>query len=255
MAGRFEVTVLIFTSLFLHFSLSQEAEVTCGECDKSTCPSVEGCPSGVVADPCGCCDVCARGLGELCDPPAAPHRFGSCGEYLTCAGRSDLRNSQETTCQCQERTPVCGTNKVTYSTLCDLLAQVTHNPGLEVAVRGPCLAAPLIRSRPEDKERPPGSILVLDCEALGHPTPSITWRLTTIDGTSTELPGDNPAFAVQVRGGPESNMITGWVQIMRISQSTIGVYSCVATNSEGQAQASATVSLLKKDDNDHTNAV
>nr|AOC31985.1 insulin-like peptide binding protein [Callinectes sapidus] len=255
MAGQAGVRAVIFLCLFLPFSLSQDAEVSCGECDKSTCPSVASCTSGVVTDPCGCCDVCARGLGELCDTPGSNHQFGSCGEYLRCAGRTDLQNSQETTCQCQEDTAVCGTDNVTYPTLCDLLAKVKDVPDLEVAVRGPCLAAPVIRSRPEDKERPVGSILVLDCEAAGHPTPSISWRLTTVDGTSTELPGDNPSFAVQVRGGPENNMITGWVQIMKITEDTAGVYSCVATNSEGVTQASATVSLVKKEVNDHENAV
>lgn len=255
MAGKMSPARVIFLALCIQFSLSQEVAVTCGECDKSTCPSVSSCPSGVVSDPCGCCDVCARSLGELCDQGGTPHRFGTCGEYLKCAARIDLPDSQETTCQCEEQSAVCGTDKVTYPTLCDLLANVKHNPDLEVAVRGPCLAAPTIRSRPEDKERPLGSILVLDCEAVGHPTPAITWRLTTTDGTSKELPGDNPSFAVQVRGGPEANMITGWVQIMRINEDTTGVYSCVATNSEGVAQASATVSLLNKDAGDHVNSV
>ncbi|KAK8379283.1 hypothetical protein O3P69_019270 [Scylla paramamosain] len=148
MAGRTELSLVIFACLFFQFSLSQDLNVTCGECDKSVCPSVDSCPSGVVSDPCGCCDVCARVLGELCDLEGGSHQFGTCGEYLTCAARSDLQDSQESTCQCQEQMPVCGTDKVTYPTLCDLLAKVKDNPELEVAVRGPLSGSPHYKVTP-----------------------------------------------------------------------------------------------------------
>nr|ART33388.1 insulin-like peptide binding protein [Chaceon quinquedens] len=250
-----EVVLLICASLLLPFTAAQDSGVTCGECDKSKCPNVDDCPSGVMQDPCGCCDLCARGLGQLCDFDNTGHVFGTCGEYLKCTTRTDIQDSQEATCQCQEQTQVCGTDKVTYPTLCHLLAKVQDLPGLEVAVRGPCMAAPTIRSKPEDKMRPMDSFLVLDCEASGYPVPTISWRLSKLDGTSLELPGDNPAFAVQVRGGPENSMVTGWVQIMKITEESLGVYSCLATNSEGEAQASATVSELKPDSNIHENTI
>ncbi|XP_050699807.1 insulin-like growth factor-binding protein-related protein 1 isoform X2 [Eriocheir sinensis] len=256
MAGSKEWWVIPLT-LFLTLSLShaQDAPEPCGECD-STCPDVTTCKYGVVKDVCGCCEVCARGLGQRCDEPynvhenahdLAPHKpvYGSCGEYLVCVPRTDLQDSSEHTCQCSEDGQVCGSDGQTYTSLCHLLARTYELTDLHVAVRGPCMEAPTIRSTPEDTSRPLGSILVLDCEAKGFPVPTITWVLNKPDGSSLELPGDDSSFAVQVRGGPESNMVTGWVQIMRITKDTLGIYTCLAKNSEGEARASATVTELK----------
>ncbi|ROT76300.1 insulin-like binding protein [Penaeus vannamei] len=105
--------------------------------------------------------------------------------------------------------------------------------------------APVIVSAPEDAERPEGSILVLDCEVKGYPVPDVTWELNLEDGSSFKLPGDMSSLAVQVRGGPEKFMATGWVQIMRIKKDTVGTYSCVATNSEGEARAAAKVQIRR----------
>ena len=42
-------------------------------------------------DVCGCCEVCARRLSQLCDLPDEPVKYGSCGEYLSCKPRTDIR--------------------------------------------------------------------------------------------------------------------------------------------------------------------
>nr|XP_045600238.1 insulin-like growth factor-binding protein-related protein 1 [Procambarus clarkii] len=228
---------------------------TCGECDRSSCVDVEAsCPGGLVLDACGCCQVCARGLGQRCEnrttssPPlttTTSAHYGECGEYLVCRTRTDTGGTGEATCECEDQGEVCGTDGTTYTTLCHLLMETVKRPNLNVAVRGPCKTAPVIKSKPEDKIRPLGSILVLDCEVAGYPVPDITWELNLSDGSSFKLPGDDPSFAVQVRGGPEAYMVTGWVQIMRITKANLGTYTCVATNSEGEVRASASVATEK----------
>jgi hypothetical protein len=57
------------------------------------------------------------------------------------------------------------------------------------------------------------------------------------------LAGDDLYVAVQVRGGPEPYMVTSWVQIVDLRPTDIGIYTCVATNSEGEARASAEVGV------------
>ena len=42
-------------------------------------------------DLCGCCLVCARGLGQRCDPEGVSTKhYGTCGEFLTCQKRTDV---------------------------------------------------------------------------------------------------------------------------------------------------------------------
>lgn len=57
--------------------------------------------------------------------------------------------------------------------------------------------------------------------------------------------GDDPTIGVQNRGGPESYMITSWVQIEELRPSDAGIYICVAKNSEGTVRATATVHLAQ----------
>ncbi|XP_042887768.1 insulin-like growth factor-binding protein-related protein 1 [Penaeus japonicus] len=155
------------------------------------------------------------------------------------------QDTNEAVCVCDSLGEVCGSDDVTYDSLCHLLEKTADNPELYVVVRGPCKAVPVIMSAPEDAERPEGSILVLDCEVKGYPVPDVTWELNLDDGSSFKLPGDMSSVAVQVRGGPEKFMATGWVQIMRINKDTVGTYTCVATNSEGEARASAKVEIRR----------
>ncbi|XP_042231558.1 insulin-like growth factor-binding protein-related protein 1 [Homarus americanus] len=250
--------ILSVTAAFLvAVAVAQDIDISCGECDRSLCPEVEdSCLGGLLLDTCGCCQVCARGLGQLCENQTlnipSPSQYGICGEYLVCLTRTDTGNTGEATCQCEDDGVVCGSDGVTYTTLCHLLQDTTEKPDLHVAVRGPCEATPIIKSRSEDKIRPLGSILVLDCEAFGYPVPEITWELNRPDGSSVKLPGDDASFAVQVRGGPEPYMVTGWVQIMRVTKESLGIYTCVATNTEGEVRASTTVSEEKHGEKEAT---
>jgi len=223
----------------------------CGECDRSQCPDVGVCVGGAVPDVCGCCSVCSRGLGQRCEIDTEarvrlddePGRYGLCGDHLVCRPRSDVPGSDEAVCECEETDEVCGSDGNTYPTLCHLLEESANNPDIYVAVRGPCKSVPLIKTVPNDAVRPEGSIMVLDCEAIGYPVPEMSWELNRNDGSSFRLPADNPLIAIQARGGPEQFMVTGWVQIMRVNKDTIGTYTCIATNSEGEARASAKLVL------------
>lgn len=238
------------TALLLALVAGQEGQQEqCGECDRSTCEEIGSCPGGIVMDVCGCCQVCARGLGQRCDLTGT-NMYGACGEYLECKARTDIGATTEATCLCEEEGSVCGSDGVTYESLCHLLQQTAETPELFVSVRGPCQGVPKIKSAPEDKVRPEGSILVLDCEAVGYPVPEISWELHRPDGSSLKLPSDDSSFAVQVRGGPEKHMVTGWVQIMRITRKSVGIYTCVATNEIGEVRSSASVSLDKSGENE-----
>ena len=53
-------------------------------------------------------------------------------------------------------------------------------------------------------------------------------------------------MAVQVRGGPEQHMVTGWVQIMRVTKDNIGTYVCRAENEVGDAMATAKITNFEK---------
>lgn len=227
---------------------AQEAPV-CGTCDRSECPEVGKCVGGTVPDICGCCMVCARGLGQRCDGEEAETKeYGTCGEYLSCSPRTDIGELDEGTCTCEEKGAVCGSDGVTYDTLCHLLEKTADDDTLTVVAREPCKSVPVIKSRPKDAIRPLGSIMVLDCEAVGFPVPELFWELNMADGSSFRLPSDNPGFAIQIRGGPEKHMVTAWAQIMNINVRTVGTYTCVAKNSEGEDRAAAKISLRDQDD-------
>ena len=48
--------------------------------------------------------------------------------------------------------------------------------------------APVIMSKPDDSYGPLGANLTLDCEARGHPAPTITWRFVNTEGKTIALP-------------------------------------------------------------------
>ena len=43
-------------------------------------------------------------------------------------------------------------------------------------------------SKPDDSYGPLGANLTLDCEARGHPAPTITWRFVNTEGKTIALP-------------------------------------------------------------------
>ena len=60
--------------------------------------------------------------------------------------------------------------------------------------------------------------------------------------------GDDQYVAIQMRGGPEPLMVTGWMQIMSLDPSYIGNYHCIATNFMGQVYEMATVGVYKNEE-------
>merc|ERR1719327_137672 len=212
-------------------------QLTCGECDRSLCPPKEECPGTEAMDHCNCCVLCKRKLGERCDGGQRVE-YGPCGDYLKCEPRKDLVGSSEWTCQCSKKGEVCGSDGVTYPTVC----HVTEKGGnLTALYNDPCPSKPVIRSAPSPSSRRKGGILVLDCEAAGFPVPEIYWEQYKRSGESVLLPNDNPTVAVQTRGGPEPHMVTGWVQIMKVSEDSFGTYACNANTKHGHVKATAVI--------------
>ncbi|XP_023217453.1 venom protein 302-like isoform X2 [Centruroides sculpturatus] len=56
----------------------------CPSCDKSACQPHGRCVAGVVKDVCGCCDVCAKRIGEECGGP--DDIYGKCARWMLCVG-------------------------------------------------------------------------------------------------------------------------------------------------------------------------
>nr|AYU97982.1 IGFBP-related protein 1 [Jaera hopeana] len=221
----------------------------CEVCEQSECPQLTYCSSGHALDVCECCEVCAKIIGEKCDNPSKTKEklHGNCGEYLRCAEYGP----NEGTCVCEEEEPVCGSDGKTYSSICQLLKATGEDHELTLIDRSPCRIGPEIKTAPEDAILPLGSVLSLDCEAVGFPVPTLTWELNRDDGSTIPLPSDNPHVAVQVRGGPENYMVTGWVQIMKITTENSGRYTCIATNAKGESRASAKISYIEEDVNEN----
>jgi len=213
----------------------------CPDCSSVTCPPEEDCPGAQAMDACGCCVMCKRSLGQRCDH-GANVEYGPCGDYLQCKRRGDLVGSREWTCQCSKSGEVCGSDGVTYATICHL----TEKGGNLTAMHDePCPSKPVIRSPPASSSRRKGGILVLDCEAVGYPVPEIYWEQYKPTGETVMLPNDDPSVAVQTRGGPEPHMVTGWVQIMKVTDGSFGTYACNAKNKHGHVKATAVVEYAK----------
>lgn len=66
-------------------------------CNQLVCDhDASNCSTGVTTDPCGCCQVCARGPGEPCGGEGED--AGVCGTGLTCeiqAKTGDVMNGRE----------------------------------------------------------------------------------------------------------------------------------------------------------------
>jgi len=245
-AGAMKYVFLLFVAVY---GVGVAAQQQCAECDRSQCPSLPPCPGAEAMDECGCCVVCRRSLGQRCDGPGQGVQFGPCGQYLSCEERSDVVGGGEWWCQCRERGEVCGSDGRSYPSLCGLLEIGGSN--LTVAHQGPCPSKPVIKSAPSSSTRRLGGILVLDCEAAGVPVPEIYWELYRPDGKSMLLPNDDPSCAVQTRGGPEPFMVTGWVQIMKMTRESVGTYVCNAKNRLGVTKAMAKISYVGQENEIH----
>lgn len=222
---------------------------TCGPCDLQVCDSVDQCIAGVVLDVCGCCQVCARREGELCDQ-SKNGALGECGDNLSC---KLLQETGEQICVCTEEKMVCGSDGLSYGTPCELNEESVRRSAdpqlqtLKMQYWGPCKESPVIVSPPSNTYGPMGANLTLDCEAKGFPAPIITWQYDNIEGQTISLPSDDQMISVQMRGGPEPMMATGWAQIISLDPTYSGIYHCIASNSEGKVHASATVGVYREE--------
>jgi len=241
------------TILVLFSVLAVQSQEDCLPCDKVTCPEIYECVAGVTPDRCGCCQICARSETELCDVSWAQSKdqsAGICGDNLECVYNQE---TMEQLCVCRETGQVCGNDELTYSSPCALNEESVRRdsapnlPQLSMAYWGPCIEAPTIISPPSDTYGPVGANLTLDCEARGFPAPIITWQYDDVDGNTIYLPSDDQDISIQMRGGPDANMVTGWAQILSLEPSYSGVYHCIAENNQGKVHARAVVGVYRKE--------
>ncbi|XP_042274798.1 insulin-like growth factor-binding protein 7 [Thunnus albacares] len=236
-------------------SVRVSASPGCGPCDPAQCASLpaEGCPAGSLLDSCGCCSVCAAAEGELCGGRrAAAHR---CGAGLECVKTDADKKNKMGICVCKSNYEVCGTDGETYRNGCalksaNLKAERDGKEPINVQNKGRCATAPLIVTPPGEVFNVSGSQVFLSCEAVGVPTPVLTWKKVLNGGKQKMelLPGDRDNLAIQTRGGPEKHEVTGWVLISPLTKDEEGSYECHATNSKGQASAVGAIHVVESID-------
>ncbi|KAF3694304.1 Insulin-like growth factor-binding protein 7 [Channa argus] len=241
-------------SFFTVLAVRVSAGSGCGPCDPAQCAPVpaQGCFAGFLWDSCGCCSFCAAAEGEPCGSGrrAAPRR---CGSGLECVKSESDKKKTLRVCACKSNYEVCGTDGLTYRSGCalksaSLAAQSQGKEPINVQNKGRCPIAPTIVTPPGEVYNVSGSQVYLSCEAVGVPTPVLTWR-KVISGKKMELlPGDRGNLAIQTRGGPEKHEVTGWVLISPLTSEEEGSYECHATNIKGEASATGTVHLVRSHD-------
>ncbi|XP_033756942.1 insulin-like growth factor-binding protein-related protein 1 [Pecten maximus] len=225
------------------------ADEECGECNRDECPPLDTskCLASFKRDRCDCCLVCLQHELQPCDLPNRPFRYGECGDYLTCVpGAGDVGQ-----CTCDNQEVICGSDGVTYNNLCQL-HQENSNRDEVVIVKafGKCkteteASKPVITSGPPDVVNGTGSNVAMICEATGNPIPYILWLFTRADGTTVNMPGDDKDVSMNLRGGPEVNQVTGWLQVMDIAKKHEGDYTCIAKNTEGDVNATGRLKVIE----------
>uniref|UniRef100_A0A7N9AZA5 Insulin-like growth factor binding protein 7 n=1 Tax=Mastacembelus armatus TaxID=205130 RepID=A0A7N9AZA5_9TELE len=242
-----------FTMLFLVPVLSvlpaPSAGIACGPCDPAQCAPLpaEGCPAGVLRDPCGCCSVCAAAEGELCGGRRAAAR--RCGPGLECVKSDEDKKTKLGVCVCKSNYEVCGTDGRTYKSGCalksaSLKAQTQGEQPINIQNKGRCATAPVIVTAPGEVYNVSGSQVYLSCEAMGVPTPVLSWKKVRSGKRMELLPGDKGNLAIQTRGGPEKHEVTGWVLVSPLTREEEGLYECHASNSKGEASAVGAIHLV-----------
>uniref|UniRef100_A0A8C3T006 Insulin like growth factor binding protein 7 n=1 Tax=Chelydra serpentina TaxID=8475 RepID=A0A8C3T006_CHESE len=124
-------------------------------------------------------------------------------------------------------------------------SQPPASPGWSVfsLFSGPSIVTP-----PKEIWNVTGAKIYLSCEVMGIPTPVLTWNKIIRGQYGVQrlelLPGDRDNLAIQTRGGPEKHEVTGWVLISPLSKEDAGEYECHASNSKGEATASARITVV-----------
>jgi len=223
------------------------------KCDPDGCAVPEGdCFAGMIRDRCNCCMICGRREGERCFKDALKTKlfedqqdYPDCGEHLECRLRTDLEENDrpEAICYCTKTEPICGSDGETYANECQFTeARYKTRNDLFKQDAGPCKSVPQIVTPPEDITNNTGSSVAFSCEVKGWPVPSIEWWAQS-ERELFALPSDNKHISVQSRGGPSEYEVTSWLQLMNVERHNSGLYICIATNSEGQAKASASLTI------------
>ncbi|KAG5270209.1 hypothetical protein AALO_G00190000 [Alosa alosa] len=247
----FSVLVLVLSVLT---ASSTRVTRSCGECVPEKCAPLpaDGCTAGTVMDSCGCCSVCAGGPGDACGGRGSSAK--RCAPGLECVKSDTDKKSKLGTCVCKSNYPVCGTDGINYVTGCDLRAASQKavkdgKPEIAVQNKGMCAQAPVIVTAPGEVWNVTGSQVYLSCEAIGVPTPVVTWKKIVPGKGRTELlPGDRDNLAIQTRGGPEKHEVTGWVLISPLTKQEAGVYECHANNLRGEAFSTGTIHVVDSED-------
>nr|XP_005555266.1 PREDICTED: insulin-like growth factor-binding protein 7 [Macaca fascicularis] len=248
--------------LLLPLSSSSSSD-TCGPCEPAACPPLPplGCLLGETRDACGCCPMCARGEGEPCGGGGAGR--GYCAPGMECVKSRKRRKGKagaaaggpgvSGVCVCKSRYPVCGSDGTTYPSGCQLRAasQRAESRGEKAITqvsKGTCEQGPSIVTPPKDIWNVTGAQVYLSCEVIGIPTPVLIWNKVKRGHYGVQrtelLPGDRDNLAIQTRGGPEKHEVTGWVLVSPLSKDDAGEYECHASNSQGQASASAKITVV-----------
>uniref|UniRef100_A0A3Q1GN66 Insulin-like growth factor binding protein 7 n=1 Tax=Acanthochromis polyacanthus TaxID=80966 RepID=A0A3Q1GN66_9TELE len=218
----------------------------CGPCDPAQCAPLpaEGCAAGSMLDSCGCCSLCG---GRR----AAARR---CGPGLECVRSKEDKKNKMGVCVCKSGYEVCGTDGNSYKNGCalksaSLKAERDGKEPINVQNKGRCATAPIIVTPPGEVYNVSGSQVYLSCEAVGVPTPVLTWKKVLGGKRRMELlPGDRDNLAIQTRGGPEKHEVTGWVLISPLTREEEGSYECHASNSKGEASAVGAIHLVESID-------
>lgn len=114
---------------------------------------------------------------------------------------------------------------------------------------------PQIISPPEDITNNTGSSVAFSCEVKGWPLPVVEWRLLRVSESGeeewTKLTPDGERIWVQAlsEGSRDQYETTSWLQMIGLKREHSGLYACVARNSEGEARATAylTIGNFKRD--------
>lgn len=118
-----------------------------------------------------------------------------------------------------------------------------------------CSAVPQIISPPEDITNNTGSSVAFSCEVKGWPLPTVEWRLLAITESGNEekwttlTPDGERIWVHTLSDGPSNYETTSWLQMIGLKREHSGLYACVASNSEGEARATAylTIGNFKRD--------